>query len=73
MPLDQTVRAICTISRDTSRLFESTGRIVLQDGSTAIEATGKYMKLPIDRIADGDFELEWFADDRPAQARVELP
>ncbi|MDP2234616.1 MAG: PaaI family thioesterase [Actinomycetota bacterium] len=73
VPLDQTVRAICAITRDTSRLFESKGQIVLPDGSVAIEATGKYMKLPIDRIADGDFELEWFADDRPAQASVELP
>jgi len=67
------VRAICTITRDTSRLFESKGQIVLEDGSVAIEATGKYMKLPIDRIADGDFELEWFADERPVQASVQLP
>jgi len=73
VPLDRTVHAICTITRDSSRLFESTGRIVLEDGTVAIEACGKYMKLPIDRIAEGDFELEWFADERDAPETVTLP
>jgi hypothetical protein len=30
------------------------------------------MKMPIDRIADGDFTLEWFADEREVPAEVEL-
>lgn len=73
VPLDGTVSAVCSITRDSSRLFEGTGRIVLADGSTAIEATGKYMKLPIDKIAEGDFETQWFPDTRPVPGIVQIP
>ena len=71
VPLGE-VRAIARITRDTSRLFEGSGEIVLEDGTVAVEATGRYMKLPIDKIADGDFSAEWFEDprDRPESVRV---
>ena len=72
VPLDGDVRAIARITKVGSRLFEGAGEIVLPDGSVAVEATGTYMKLPIERIADGDFSLEWFADERdvPDQADI---
>jgi uncharacterized protein (TIGR00369 family) len=64
VPLGEPIRAIARITRDTSRIFEGTGEIVLPDGSVAVSASGKYMKMPIGQIADGDFALEWFADER---------
>ncbi len=73
VPIESPVRALCTVTRDASRIFESEGRILLEDGTVAIEATGKYMKLPIERIAEGDFELQWFPDERPAPDTVTLP
>ena len=72
VPLGDEVRAVGRITRDTSRLFEGTGEIVLPDGSVAVEASGRYMKMPIDKIAEGDFSLEWFADEREAPADVDL-
>ena len=72
VPIDGEVRAIGRITRDSRRIFEGSGEIVLADGSVAVEATGKYMKLPIDAIADGDFSAEWFADDRAVPDRIEL-
>ena len=66
VPLDAPLRAYARITRDTSRIFEGTGEIVLPDGTVAVEASGKYMKMPIDQIADGDFSKEWFADERDA-------
>ena len=72
VPIDGDVRAIARLTKNSSRLFEGAGEIVLEDGSVAVEATGTYMKLPIDRIAEGDFSREWFADDRDAPADVEL-
>jgi uncharacterized protein (TIGR00369 family) len=72
VPLDDEVRAIGRITRDTSRLFEGTGEIVLPDGSVAVEASGRYMKMPIDRIVDGDFAEQWFADDRDTPGEIEL-
>ncbi len=53
------------ITKDSRRLFEGAAEILLDDGTVAVEATGKYLRLPIDRIAEGDFTSEWFADERP--------
>ncbi|PKQ29640.1 MAG: PaaI family thioesterase [Actinobacteria bacterium HGW-Actinobacteria-10] len=72
VPIDGPIRAVGRITRDSSRLFEGSGEIVLADGTVAVEANGRYMKMPIDRIAEGDFAREWFADARPAPASIEL-
>ena len=72
VPLDGEVRAVGRITRDSRRLFEGSGEIVLPDGSVAVEATGKYMKLPIDSIVDGDFHADWFPDVREHPDSVEL-
>lgn len=65
VPLDCEVVAHARITKDSSRLFEGSGEIRLADGSVAVEAKGRYLRLPIDKIADGEFQDEWFADDRP--------
>ena len=72
VPLDSEMRVIARITRDTSRLFEGSGEIVLADGTVAAEASGRYMKMPIDKIADGDFTKEWFVDEREAPAEVDV-
>lgn len=72
VPLDGQVRAIGSITKDSSRLFEGTGVILLADGSTAVEASGKYLKMPINRIADGDFGDEWFTDARAVPREVDI-
>jgi uncharacterized protein (TIGR00369 family) len=73
VPLDQEVKAIGRITRNSSRVFEGTGEIVLEDGSIAAEARGKYVKMAIDEIASRDFsENEWFADARPLPGVVDL-
>ena len=72
VPLSGEVRAIARITRDSKRLFEGTGEIVLADGTIAVEASGKYMKMPIEKIAQGDFDAEWFPDVREAPAEFEI-
>lgn len=72
VPLGEEVRALGRITRNSTRLFEGTGEIVLADGTVAVEARGTYMKLPIDAIADGEFETQWYADDREVPESVEL-
>ena len=49
LPLDEEIRCVARITRDTSRLFEGTGEILLADGSVAVEARGKYLKQSLDR------------------------
>ena len=73
LPLDDEVRCVARITRDSSRLFEGTGEIVLADGTIAVEAAGKYLKQSLAAITDGDFaEREWFADAREAPKDIEL-
>jgi len=52
VPLDQEIRAVARVTKDTHRIFEAEGKILLEDGQVAVEATGRYLKMPIERIAD---------------------
>lgn len=72
VPLDGPVRAIARITSDSGRIFEGSGEIVLADGTVAVEATGRYLRMPIDKIVEGDFGDQWFADERELPAGVTL-
>ncbi len=73
VPLDGEITALCRITKDHGRLFEGTGEILLEDGTVAVEAHGKYMRLPIEKIAEaGDFAEEWVADKRPLPEWVDV-
>jgi acyl-coenzyme A thioesterase PaaI-like protein len=73
VPIGSEVRVVARLTRDSSRLFEGTGELLLADGTVAAEASGRYMKMPIDRIAEGDFMTEWFEDTREAPQSVDAP
>ena len=60
VPLDQELRVIGRITKDGSRFFEGTGELLLEDGTVAAEGHGKYLKAPLEKIADFDVEAqEW--------------
>ena len=60
VPLNEELRVVGRITRDTRRLFEGSGEILLPNGEVAVEGFGKYIKLPLDEIADFDFdEQDW--------------
>ncbi len=54
VPLDEELRVVGRITRDTSRLFEGTGEILLSNGEVAVLADAKYIKMPISKITDYD-------------------
>ncbi len=58
IPLDKQIRVVARITRDRSRAFEGSGEILLADGSAAITATGKYLKMDIGNITNADFVEE---------------
>jgi hypothetical protein len=58
VPLDVELTARGRITRDTRLLFEGSGELLLPDGSVAAEAKGKYLKLPLEMVADFDPERE---------------
>jgi acyl-coenzyme A thioesterase PaaI-like protein len=75
-PVDLTeeIRVIGRITKVANRYFEGTGEILQMDGSVAVEGRGKYLKLPLEKIADFDFEeQEWKvvpSDDDPEEVEI---
>jgi uncharacterized protein (TIGR00369 family) len=60
VPLGQELRVIGRITNENSRFFEGTGEILLPGGEVAATGKGKYLKMPLDKIADfGRAEQEW--------------
>jgi len=60
VPLDEEIRVVGRVTKDTRLYFEGTGEILLKDGSAAVVGRGKYLKLPVEEIADFDVdEQEW--------------
>ena len=58
IPLGQELRVIGRLTKDARRFFEGTGELLLPDGQVAAEATGRYMRLPLERITDFSFAAE---------------
>lgn len=72
VPLSAEVRALGRITSDSRRLFEGTAEIVLADGTVAVEATGRYLKMPVETIAEGDLGCEILHDTMPLPERVDV-
>jgi len=58
IPLESEIRVIGRIDKDNRKIFEGSGEIVQDDGTPAITATGKYMKMDISNITDERFTEE---------------
>ncbi|MEW6624515.1 MAG: PaaI family thioesterase [Bacillota bacterium] len=60
VPLNEELRVVGRITKDSSRLFEGSGELILKNGDVAIIGYGKYMKIPLGRMLDFDEkEQEW--------------
>lgn len=57
VPIGQSLRVVGRITQNNRRLFCGEGEILLENGEVAVTASGRYMKLPIEKIAQGDFDL----------------
>lgn len=73
VPLGGEVRCVARVTRDSSRVFEGTGEILLADGSVAVQGSGRYLKRSLEGITDARFlEREWFTDRRETPESVDL-
>jgi len=73
VPTEGEVRAVGRITKDSRRLFEGTGEILLDDGTVAAEAKGRYVKLDIEAIAGDELDLsQWMPDGRGHPDKVDL-
>jgi acyl-coenzyme A thioesterase PaaI-like protein len=60
IPLGVELRVVGRITSDSGRIFVGTGEILLPDGEIGASGTGKYLKMPLEKIADFDAaEQEW--------------
>jgi uncharacterized protein (TIGR00369 family) len=60
VPLGEELRIIGRIEKDSNRFFEGTGKLILPDSAVAAEGYGKYLKVPLEKIADFDVDAqEW--------------
>jgi acyl-coenzyme A thioesterase PaaI-like protein len=60
VPLDVQLKVVGRIVRHEGKVFEGTGEILLPGGVVAASGVGKYLRLPIGRIADVDaFAADW--------------
>jgi acyl-coenzyme A thioesterase PaaI-like protein len=61
VPLNTELKVVGRITSEAGRVFEGEGKILLPDsGAVAVTGCGKYMKMPIEKIADFDVEAqEW--------------
>jgi len=75
IPLGVELKVVARITGQNSRFFHGTGEIILADGKIAVTARGKYLKAPLEKIADFDREQnEWavvHGEDDPAS--IEIP
>ena len=66
IPLEEDIRVVTRLTEENKRIFKGEGEIVLADGTAAAEGKGKYLKLPIGKIADFDLvENEWKVIESP--------
>lgn len=75
VPTDCTVKVVGRITKENRRLFEGTGEIILPNGDIAVTATGKYMKMPVERITEDEdvLEKEWLeVEDEQKMEYIEL-
>lgn len=74
IPMNGQIRVVARITKDTRKMFEGSGEILLEDGTAAITATGKYLKMDINTITDADFvEEAWeVVEDQEELAEIEL-
>ncbi len=60
IPLNQPLRVVGRITSVTNRFFEGTGEVLLPDGEIAATGHGKYLRMPLAKIADFNVsEQEW--------------
>lgn len=61
LPTEANLKAIGRITKSNRKIFEGTGEILLEDGTVAVTAIGKYMKMPADKITDQRFlDDQWY-------------
>jgi acyl-coenzyme A thioesterase PaaI-like protein len=60
VPLDQELTIVGELTRNRSRAYEARGEIQLPDGTTLIEGSGMYIRIPDDDVEQAKSELDFW-------------
>lgn len=63
-PLDETLRVVARIDKDR-HIFTASGEILDENGTVLVSATGRYMKLPVDKITGVENSTSILYDVKP--------
>lgn len=64
VPLNQTIYSVTKVTTLSSRLFDGAGEIVDESGNVLATATGRFMILPIEKIATEMLDhANWFMEE----------
>ncbi len=72
--LSNPIKAITRVTKNKKMMFEGTGEIILEDGSIAVEAHAKYVKMSLEKICNetgGDLSM-MIDDESNAPDLIEL-
>jgi len=71
IPLGCQLKVVGRVTEDGSRFFGGTGEIVLPTGEIAVTAHGRYLKAPLEKIADFDpVANDWRVVEKPDDPTV---
>lgn len=54
IPLGIELKVLGRVAEENNRFYKTTGEIILDNGEIAVTAQGRYLKAPLDKIADFD-------------------
>ena len=58
VPLDRDIFLVCRVEKNKGRTYFGRGEIVLSNGDVAIEASGTYLKVPVEKLGDSGSLME---------------
>ena len=75
VPYGSELKIVGRITNGNGRIYEGTGELYLPSGEVAVTAHGKYMKVTLDKMTDGNFDSsgEWgVIEDEPMPERITI-
>lgn len=60
VPLNEELKVIARPVRNTRKIFEAEGEILLNNGDVAVTAYGKYVKMPVSKISENVENIDDF-------------
>ncbi len=66
VPMDSEIRAVSWVEKERSKVYDASGEVILEDGTVAVEAHGRFLKVDLASVGGTDKNrVYFFEDERP--------